>query len=256
MAARVREVAAQMDQLGVSLDQKIDTFLQLLMSLKSLKKAHQASSKSSDESPALVRLVDSLVSTLSSVVHEMTEDTRVLGEVKMRVEELIGNDTCGADSSSYAPARAVNRATGSTMLAARPSDGLTSTHQQRRGNESHCLNLPLLLERAGETQQSAQRGDSLLERSSGTGCGLGVKDGNRTMARDSLRSGLKEIEEIRQLGRQLQQFEQQSSTNQSHVVVSKRVSQEHSAQPSERLKRTKSKSREQRGARGHQRRRD
>lgn len=70
-----------MDQLGQSLDQKIDTFLKLLMTLKSLK-SHQDRPDST-----LVQLIDSLVSTISRIVHELTEDTRILGEIKANVEE-------------------------------------------------------------------------------------------------------------------------------------------------------------------------
>ena len=67
--------------IGASLDGKIDTFLQLLMTLKSLK-SHQERHDST-----LVRLIDSLVSSISRIVHGLTEDTRALGDVKVRLEE-------------------------------------------------------------------------------------------------------------------------------------------------------------------------
>lgn len=74
-------ITCKIDQIGASLDSKIDTFLQLLMTLKSLK-SHQERQDST-----LARLIDSLVSSISRMVHDMTEDTRALGDVKARLEE-------------------------------------------------------------------------------------------------------------------------------------------------------------------------
>lgn len=51
------------------------------MTLKSLK-SHQERNDST-----LVRLIDSLVSSISRIVHGLTEDTRALGDVKVRLEE-------------------------------------------------------------------------------------------------------------------------------------------------------------------------
>lgn len=82
-----------MERLGVSLDRKIDTFLQLLMSLKSLK-------KSSREDNTLQRLVETLVGTISSIVHEMTEDTRSLGEIKLTLDEFAGNNVTTEEASN------------------------------------------------------------------------------------------------------------------------------------------------------------
>jgi hypothetical protein len=53
------------------------------MSLKNLKK--------NNNDQTLSRLVETLVGTISSIVHEMTEDTRALGEIKLSVDELNGN---------------------------------------------------------------------------------------------------------------------------------------------------------------------
>ena len=54
------------------------------MSLKSLK-------KNSRDDNTLQRLVETLVGTISSIVHEMTEDTRSLGEIKLSLDEINGN---------------------------------------------------------------------------------------------------------------------------------------------------------------------
>ncbi len=72
--------------LGTSLDKKIDTLLKLLVTLKQLKQQ----SKKSDG--VIVQLIDQLVSTLSKIVHEMTEDTRLLGEIKSKVDDVNSQD--------------------------------------------------------------------------------------------------------------------------------------------------------------------
>lgn len=72
--------------LGTSLDKKIDTLLKLLVNLKQLKQQ----SKKSDG--LIVQLIDELVSTLSKIVHEMTEDTRLLGEIKSKVDDVNSQD--------------------------------------------------------------------------------------------------------------------------------------------------------------------
>ena len=51
------------------------------MTLKSLK-SHQERHDST-----LVRLIDSLVSSISRIVHGLTEDTRALGDVKAHLEQ-------------------------------------------------------------------------------------------------------------------------------------------------------------------------
>ena len=79
----IDDITGQIDQIGASLDAKIDTFLQLLMTLKSLK-SHQERQDST-----LVRLIDSLVSSMSRIVHDLTEDTRALGDVKVCLEQSV-----------------------------------------------------------------------------------------------------------------------------------------------------------------------
>jgi hypothetical protein len=63
------------------------------MSLKSLK-------KSSREDTTLQRLVETLVGTISSIVHEMTEDTRSLGEIKLTLDEFTGNNNVTEENSN------------------------------------------------------------------------------------------------------------------------------------------------------------
>ena len=84
----------------------------------------------------MIPLVDSLVSTISSIVHEMTEDTRALGDLKIKADELLGSD----GASTFVPRERFN---GSTML--EMQDQIT-VDEDRRANGSHCMNLPLLLD--------------------------------------------------------------------------------------------------------------
>jgi hypothetical protein len=82
-----RDVLREIDCLGGSLDSKISTFCSILVQLK------EASQKGDAK-----RAITGLVGTISKTIHELTEDTRLLGDIKGRLEpsDLV---TCGGRES-------------------------------------------------------------------------------------------------------------------------------------------------------------
>ena len=121
------------------------------MTLKSLK-SHQERQDST-----LVRLIDSLVSTLSKVVHEMTEDTHVLGDVKAGLEEQVLDEK----HRHHASMRNDTGSSASNLAGKRTA-----------GNGSLCIDLPRMLDEGGardiedsgksSVRQSPQRARALM----------------------------------------------------------------------------------------------